>query len=228
MGRDRDDGRWAGGEAAVSDAVPLALVDVVESARRALDDPAEIERLFNATAFPMLTVDGERRYLDVNRSARLLIRRTLDEMRQLRIDDLTPAEGMELLESAWHRLVTGGSVSGWFALAFPDGSRLELVYSALAYPLRSRHLVVFTPAAWSEHELVQSRAAGANLAIELTPRELEVLRLAARGNSAPQMAGQLVIAESTVKTHLANIYAKLGASDRAAAVATAIRTGLID
>ena len=220
--------RGSGGGGELSHSVPGALTGIVERARDALADPKRLERLFNETDYPMLTVDGERRYLEVNRPARLLIRRTLDEMRQMRIDDLTPADGVEILESAWHELVTTGSVNGSYALGFPDGTRLDLVYSAISFPHRARHLIVFTPATWSEHELAQSRSAGANLAIELTPRELEVLSLAAMGNSAPRMAEQLVIGESTVKTHLGNIYAKLGVSDRAAAVATAIRTGLID
>ena len=220
--------REGGGGSGLSDSVPGALTGIAERAREARDDPERLERLFNETDYPMLTVDGERRYLDVNRPARLLIRRTLEEMRQMAIDDLTPPEGMKILEAAWHELVTTGSVSGAYELGFPDGTRLELVYYAVSFPHRARHLIVFTPATWSEHELAQSRSAGANLSIELTPRELDVLKLAAMGNSAPRMAEMLVIGESTVKTHLGNIYAKLGVSDRAAAVATAIRIGLID
>jgi DNA-binding CsgD family transcriptional regulator/PAS domain-containing protein len=62
----------------------------------------------------------------------------------------------------------------------------------------------------------------------LTRRELQILRLAADGLSTPQIAGELVIERSTVKTHFDHIYAKLGKSDRAAAVAHALRRGLID
>ncbi|MGZ5357159.1 MAG: LuxR C-terminal-related transcriptional regulator [Solirubrobacterales bacterium] len=62
----------------------------------------------------------------------------------------------------------------------------------------------------------------------LTPRELEVLRLAAQGNPKPQIAELLTISPATVKTHLEHVYAKLEVSDRAAAVATALRDGLID
>ena len=61
----------------------------------------------------------------------------------------------------------------------------------------------------------------------LTARELEVLRLTAEGISAPEIAEELVLGVTTVKTHLHNIYGKLGVSDRAAAVATAIRRGLL-
>jgi PAS domain S-box-containing protein len=61
----------------------------------------------------------------------------------------------------------------------------------------------------------------------LTERELEILRLAAEGNTGPAIAEQLVVSPSTVKSHFENIYAKLGVSDRAAAVAQALRIGLI-
>jgi PAS domain S-box-containing protein len=61
----------------------------------------------------------------------------------------------------------------------------------------------------------------------LSGRELEILRLAAEGNTGPEIADQLVLSVLTVKTHFANIYDKLGVSDRAAAVAQAFRLGLI-
>ncbi len=61
----------------------------------------------------------------------------------------------------------------------------------------------------------------------LSPRELEVIRLAADGHSGPQIAALLFVSPATIKTHFENIYAKLGVSDRAAAVATALRQGLI-
>lgn len=62
----------------------------------------------------------------------------------------------------------------------------------------------------------------------LTARELDVLRLAAEGNSRPQIAEHLSISPLTVKTHFENIFEKLGVSDRTAAVAEAIRSGLIE
>jgi PAS domain S-box-containing protein len=61
----------------------------------------------------------------------------------------------------------------------------------------------------------------------LTPREVEVLQLAARGNSRPQIAKLLTITPATVKSHFEHVYAKLGVSDRAAAVGKAVRDGLI-
>jgi PAS domain S-box-containing protein len=61
----------------------------------------------------------------------------------------------------------------------------------------------------------------------LSARELEVLQLAADGNTGPQIAERLILSPATVKSHFEHVYEKLGVSDRAAAVAHALRTGLI-
>ena len=62
----------------------------------------------------------------------------------------------------------------------------------------------------------------------LTQREHEVLRLIAAGKSLPEIAQELYLGLTTVKTHVQHLYEKLGVSDRAAAVASAMRRGLIE
>jgi two-component system nitrate/nitrite response regulator NarL len=62
----------------------------------------------------------------------------------------------------------------------------------------------------------------------LTPREQEILHLIASGKSLPEIAKELYLGLTTVKTHVQHLYEKLGVSDRAAAVATAMRRGLIE
>jgi two-component system, NarL family, nitrate/nitrite response regulator NarL len=62
----------------------------------------------------------------------------------------------------------------------------------------------------------------------LSAREREVLNRIARGQSIPTIAGELFVAPSTVKTHVQRLYEKLGVSDRGAAVAEAMRQGLLN
>ncbi|WP_433604065.1 response regulator [Dactylosporangium sp. CA-139114] len=61
----------------------------------------------------------------------------------------------------------------------------------------------------------------------LTPREIEVLTLLARGLSNAELAGSLFLSDATVKTHVARILSKLGLRDRAQAIVVAYETGLV-
>ena len=62
----------------------------------------------------------------------------------------------------------------------------------------------------------------------LTPREIEVLRLVAVGNANKEIGAQLSLTEVTVKSHVKNVLAKLGANDRTHAVTIALKRGIID
>jgi two-component system, NarL family, nitrate/nitrite response regulator NarL len=75
-------------------------------------------------------------------------------------------------------------------------------------------------------QAIRSNAAAGQ--VHLTPREHDVLGGLAAGKSAPAIAAELHVSPATVKTHLKTLYEKLGVSDRAAAVAEAMRRGLIE
>ncbi len=103
-----------------------------------------------------------------------------------------------------------------------DAVRVIASGDALLAPSITRRLIEqFTRAARPEPDGVPAALA------ELSPRELEVLRLVARGLSNAEIAAELVLGESTVKTHVAHLLSKLGLRDRVQAVVLAYETGLV-
>jgi two-component system nitrate/nitrite response regulator NarL len=62
----------------------------------------------------------------------------------------------------------------------------------------------------------------------LSERERQVLEMVAEGMLAPEIGRHLYLSPATVKSHLQSLYEKLGVSDRAAAVAEAMRRGLLE
>ena len=90
---------------------------------------------------------------------------------------------------------------------------------ALLAPARTRRLIeahIRPRVAMSREELSS-----------LTPREVEVLKLVARGLSNDQIADQLIVGENTIRTHLAHILSKLGVRTRVQAVVVAYESGLV-
>jgi two-component system nitrate/nitrite response regulator NarL len=79
-----------------------------------------------------------------------------------------------------------------------------------------------------EHQVIEEIQARAERnVLDLTDRERSVLELAVKGLTVVGMGKQLHLSPATIKVHLSTLYAKLGVSDRASAVAEAIRRGLV-
>ena len=105
-----------------------------------------------------------------------------------------------------------------------DARRSEIV-EAVVNVARDRTVV---PAALAAGLAGEIRLRAAAEGPVLSERERQVLAGFARGLSIPQVAAELVIGVSTVKTHTQRMYEKLGVSDRAAAVAVAMRRGWVE
>jgi len=153
---------------------------------------------------------------------------SLSELRQLRIDDLTAEQNLPAMHEAWDELIEHGTVSDRYTVTFKDGSALPVFYAAIANALPGRHLIVFVPTDWPGEELEELQpAVGSSADVDLSPRQIEVLRLVAVGANVSQIAQELSISEATVKTHVKNILERLGARNRAHAVALAMCNGLL-
>lgn len=101
----------------------------------------------------------------------------------------------------------------------------EQLYSAVSLAAAGKG--VLSPEITAKVMKAASAAQPERPAASLSPRESEVLQLVAQGLTTPQIAERLVLAESTVKTHLRHIMKKLDAANRAEAVALAGAQGLL-
>ncbi len=112
-----------------------------------------------------------------------------------------------------HRALAAGAL----AYLTKDASAEELVSAILSVRNRRRYIPVSVSA------LLAQRLPGS----ELTDRELDVLRLLAKGHSNRETGELLGIAENTVRIHVSHILDKLGVADRTQAVVLAIQRGLV-
>lgn len=135
---------------------------------------------------------------------------------------------MVLLEGVEIGVVRHAYARGAHAVLPLDAGSEELIATLRAV---ASGLVVVQPALSAElmdtSRVTHSSGNAATVTMPLTPREREVLALLAQGLANKVIASRLGITEHTVKTHVAALYEKLGAGNRAEAVVAAARRGLI-
>jgi DNA-binding CsgD family transcriptional regulator len=188
--------------------------------------------LFAISLNPMLIIDDHRRYVDANPAACLFLRLPRDEVRRLRIDDLTPPEVRPRLEARWPAFLRGdrggqdGATIPW-DFRMPDGTDVSVDISSIPHFRPGRHLaIVHFPAVPAASE--RPRSAGLPRTQVLSKREREVLTLVALGNTGVEIAAALFVSPATVETHVGNALDKLGGRNRAHGIAIALRTGELD
>jgi DNA-binding NarL/FixJ family response regulator len=145
-----------------------------------------------------------------------------------RLHDLAPEVAVLILTGFGEDEILLRAVeAGAHGFLVKDASATEVVEAirrvaggeSLVTPALLRHLL----AAFSERQ-----QAGQEAAVDLTAREMQVLKALGRGLSNEAISRELVISQRTVKTHLSRIFGKLGVSGRAQAMLYAIRRGLVE
>jgi PAS domain S-box-containing protein len=170
----------------------------------------------------MVIADDERRYVAANQAACLLLRLPEEEVLGRTIDDFSPPEARVHVDALWDAFIRDGTQEGTFELLMPDGQRVAVEYSATAGVAPGQHLsiLMFPPGR-------SGRTAGSRPRSVLTGREREVLALIAMGQSSALIAAELNVSTSTVETHVRHCLEKLGARNRAHAIALGLRDGEI-
>jgi DNA-binding NarL/FixJ family response regulator len=143
----------------------------------------------------------------------------LDAVREIR--QMLPEAGIVILTMyAGDEQLFGALEAGASAFVAKDAPAEDVVAAA-------RHAAA-SPTSFTAADLASAmRRRMTPAGPQLSPREREVLALLADGLGVAQIAKRLYISESTAKTHISKLYEKLGANNRAQALMTAMRLGLI-
>jgi DNA-binding CsgD family transcriptional regulator len=136
--------------------------------------------------------------------------------------------GPLMSDSEWLAMTSRGDFKGEAPLRCSDGSEVGIQFAAHPELVTDRQLILFvalSTSRWGRHsrrDRDQEPDGG-----ELSPREREVVRLVALGETGPEIAAELHISHQTVRTHVRNAMEKLGARSRAQLVAKALGEGVI-
>jgi PAS domain S-box-containing protein len=205
-------------------------VDAEQAFRTALQGLSrDAGRLWASSLDALAVVDDERRYVRVNERAERLLGAPADKILRSRLEHFTPREHWPKMLRNWRELQQRGRVDGDYEVLQDNGSRVVIEFCAIRGFRPGEHLIVARETEPTRARAQVGRGPGRNgaKAPRLTKRETEVIALVADGNSAREIGVRLHLSPATIKTHLASVYHKLGVRDRAAAVATALRWGII-
>jgi DNA-binding NarL/FixJ family response regulator len=204
-------------------AVVLGSADGIEVVGEAADGIAAVARALELNPDVVLMdvrmpgidgIEATRRIVGSGSPARVLVLTTFQYDEYVYGALRAGASGFLLKRAAPERLI--------------DAVHAVAAGDALLDPAVTRDLVVRFVASQADGGAPDDRAVEAARRIaHLTDRESQVLRLVAEGHSNAELAEVLVIAESTAKTHVKRILAKVGARDRAQAVVLAYQSGLM-
>jgi PAS domain S-box-containing protein len=176
----------------------------------------------------MALTDEHRRHLDVNGAYLALLGHPREAIIGQPLWRFV-AGGPRLTVAGWATMLAEGRATGDAELVRADGSEVGVQWAGAVETITGRQLVLVVAMSTSRwgarfRRTVAADATGGSV----TARERDVIRLVAQGLTGPEIADQLHIAHDTVRTHVRNAMAKLGARSRAHLVAKALAEGVIE
>ena len=205
----------------------------------AVDDDA-LWKLFSESRNPMLLADDDRRYVNANTAALVLLGYDLPTLRTMRIDDLALPEVRPFLDDVWRDFLDQGGSIGQFAVLRSDGTAVEIHFNATANVRPGLHLSLFinplVTGDGGELDVDEGkssleepvRAVRERTGTLLDSTERTVITLLALGLSWHEVADRLGVSAADVREVMQTAMDKLGARTRAHAVSIAMRAGEID
>lgn len=172
----------------------------------------------------MVLLDEHRRHVDVNGAYLKLAGYTREEVIGRPVWEYV-AGGPLQTDRQWERSIARGELSGQAGLVCADGTTVAVQYAGHTEVATGQRLVLFvalSTSRWGRHSRRDPKMGTRDA---LSPREREVVRLVAAGQTGPEIAEHLHISHATVRTHVRNAMAKVGARSRAHLVAKALGDG---
>jgi PAS domain S-box-containing protein len=183
-----------------------------------------------ATAFkqsknPMALVDDERRIVDVNPAFVGLLGRPREQLIGTHLWEFV-AGGPIFTSAQWTAALAAHRFHGEAELIRADGAQVAVQWAGVTEVATGQRLVLFVALSTSRWGASFRRSVTLDHdPVELSARELEIVRLIAQGESGPEIAAELHIAHDTVRTHVRNAMKKVGARSRAHLVAKVLGEG---
>jgi PAS domain S-box-containing protein len=183
---------------------------------------------FRQSRNSMVLVDDHRNQVDANGAYLNMLGYRRDEVIGHPLWEVI-AGGPLLTRAEWETLLLGEPrFSGDVGMLTADGTVVGVQFGATRELVTGRRLVLFvavTTSRWGKHfrrDVEHDTGTGG-----LSPREMEIVHLVALGRTGPEIADELHISHDTVRTHVRNAMAKVGARSRAHLVAKALAEGHI-
>lgn len=174
----------------------------------------------------MVLLDSHRRHIDANGAYLRMLGYPREEIIGVPASQYV-AGGPLLTDEEWEAMLEGGPFTGEAGLISADGTVVAVQWAVTPEKVTGHRLVLLvalTTSRWGRHfrRPIEIESSG-----PLSSREREIVHLIAMGSTGPEIADELRISHDTVRTHVRNAMAKVGARSRAHLVARALGDGHI-